>query len=72
MRGIARTVYIVAWAVGGVYGSFRLLSMFVAKIGSNPDLLRASGEGALVLIPVCLIGAAISAAVGGLFLPRQR
>jgi len=66
-----RRVWVLGSAAAGVWGAMELLKMLAAKVGSRGEF-TVTGEGALLLIPVALVGAALGALLGGLVFPQPR
>jgi hypothetical protein len=66
-----RRIFVLASAAGGVWGAIEGLRMLARQVGSR-DEFTISGEGALLVIPVALVGAALGALLGGLVFPQSR
>lgn len=64
-----RRIFILAFTGGGVYGAYWLLKKAVQAAGGGQIVL--AGEGALLLIPVALVGAVVGAILGGLLFPAK-
>lgn len=65
-----RRVFLLACTGGGVYGAMLLLKNMATKIGTGGEF-SFTGEGALLAIPVCMVGALLGALLGSLIFPAR-
>lgn len=65
-----RRLFLLACTGGGVYGALYLLRNLATQLGGAGEF-QLSGEGALLAIPVAMVGALVGALVGGLIYPSR-
>ncbi len=65
-----RRLVLVGSTAGGAYGAFRLLGLAAEKAGAASQF-NFNSESLLLVIPVCLVGAAVGALMGGILMPRD-
>lgn len=66
-----RGIVLLLFAVGGVYGGYRLLMLGLEKYQGVTELHFEDGS-VFIMIPIGLVGAVVGAMVGGMFLPRRK
>jgi hypothetical protein len=65
-----RRIFLLACTGGGVYGALHLMRMLAAHVGTRSEF-TLTGEGALLAIPVGMVGALAGALLGGLIYPNK-
>ena len=65
-----RRIFLLACTGGGVYSALYGLQQMAEKMGSA-DEFTLSGEGALLAIPIGMVGALLGALLGGLVFPAK-
>ena len=65
-----RRIFVLACTGGGIWGALHLFGMFAKKISGTQEF-TISGEGALLAIPIGMVGAIVGAFVGSLFFPNR-
>jgi hypothetical protein len=69
-RPLFRRIFLLACTGGGVYGALQLMRMLAAHVGTQSEF-TLTGEGALLAIPVGMVGALAGALLGGLIYPNK-
>ena len=65
-----RRIFVLACTVGGIWGALHLLGRFAKQV-SGADEFSISGEGALLAIPIGMVGALVGALVGAILYPNR-
>ena len=67
-----RKIVVVAFAAGGVWLALRGVEEVCHRTGFASHVNPWNGSGLLLTGPALIVGAALGAFVGGLFLPMKR
>ena len=65
-----RRIFILACTAGGIWGALHLFGRFAQRI-SGVQEFTISGEGALLAIPIGMVGAIVGALVGSVLFPNK-
>ncbi len=64
-------LFLIASMAAGVWGSFRVLEVFIQKAG-GPSHIEIAAEALPILIPVGMVGALAGLLLGGILLPIKK
>ena len=66
-----RTILLLAFAAGGVWGTIWIVDEVIRRAGNSPGFHLVQA-GLPLVIPVGMVGAFLGACIGGLLLPLKR